>query len=45
MSCQLNKHSQIQISLIKIEIGGAFWFGDDLSFVNNKNTPKQQQEG
>ncbi len=45
MGCQLNKHSQIQISLIKIKIGGAFWFGDDLSFVNNKNTPKQQQEG
>jgi hypothetical protein len=43
MGYQLNKHFQIQISLIKIRIGGAFWFGDDLSFVNDKNTLKQQQ--
>jgi hypothetical protein len=43
MGYQLNKHFQIQIFLIKIRIGEAFLFGDDLSFVNNKNTPKQQQ--
>jgi hypothetical protein len=30
-----NKCSQIWTSLVKIQIDGAFHFGDDLSFVNN----------
>lgn len=35
----LSKHSQIQTSLVKIEIGVVFWFENDLSLVDNKNTP------
>jgi hypothetical protein len=30
-------------SLVKIQIGEAFWIEDDLSLVDNKNTLKQHQ--
>ncbi len=43
MGCQHSKHSQIQTSLIKIQVDGVFWFKGDLGFVNNKNTLKQHR--
>ncbi len=44
MGYWLNKHNQIQTSLIKIQIGGSFWFEDDLSFVNNKTHPNNTKD-
>jgi len=41
MGHQLRKHSQIETSLIKIQIHGMFSFEDDLNLVNNKNTFEQ----
>ncbi len=44
MGCQTNKHSQIRTSLFKIQPSEVFWFKNDLSLVNNKNTPKQHPQ-
>jgi hypothetical protein len=33
--------SNLNIFIVKIQIGAMFWFENDLSFVNKKNTPKQ----
>jgi hypothetical protein len=34
LGCQPSKYSLVKTSLVKIQISGAFWFKDDLSFIN-----------